>query len=98
MDERDYRAMNAELKNQTAVEWLFNNLYNKDTINDCTLRAFEQAKEMEKQQIIDCSIETTQSCWKSLMENLKKELNFTEEDLQNQKDEAEQYYQETYKK
>jgi hypothetical protein len=53
MDERDYKAMNAELKNQTAVEWLFNNLYNKDTINDCTLRAFKQALKMEKQQIID---------------------------------------------
>ena len=50
MDERDYKAMNAEIKNQTAVEWLFNNLYNKDTINDCTLRAFEQAKEMEKRE------------------------------------------------
>ena len=95
MDERDYKAMNAELKNQTAVEWLYDKLLRQGTLysSDC-----KQAKEMEKQQIIDCSIETTQSCWKSLMENLKKELNFTEEDLQNQKDEAEQYYQETYKK
>jgi hypothetical protein len=36
---------------QTAVEWLFEELYNKDTINDYTIRVFEQAKEMEKKQI-----------------------------------------------
>ena len=35
---------------KTAVEWLFEELYNKETINDYTIRVFEQAKEMEKEQ------------------------------------------------
>ena len=39
------------MKEQTAVEWLFEELYNKDTINDYTIRVFEEAKEMEKEQI-----------------------------------------------
>jgi hypothetical protein len=39
---------------KTAVEWLFEELYNKDTINDYTIRVFEQAKEMEKNYYI-CS-------------------------------------------
>jgi len=38
---------------KTAVEWLFEELYNEDTINDYTIRIFRQAKEMEKQQIED---------------------------------------------
>jgi len=61
------------------------------------LKYSESIKEMEKQQIIDCSIETTQSCWHSLMEELGHELTFTEEDLQSQKNEAEEYYNETFK-
>jgi hypothetical protein len=92
MDERDYRAMNAELKNQTAVEWLFNNLYNKDTINDCTLRAFEQAKKMEKQQIIDAFVDVS----KANCETFK--IPFTNKDEKDFTVIAENYYQETYKK
>jgi hypothetical protein len=42
---------------QTAVEWLFEELYNKDTINDYTIRVFEQAKEMEKEQMRIISID-----------------------------------------
>jgi hypothetical protein len=52
MDERDYKAMNAELKNQTAVEWLEKAiaLY----VERCDLQEdFDKAKQMEKQQIID---------------------------------------------
>jgi hypothetical protein len=41
------------MKEETAVEFLFRILYNKDTINDYRIRVFEQAKEMEEQQIKD---------------------------------------------
>jgi hypothetical protein len=92
MDERDYKAMNAEIKNQTAVEWLFNNLYNKDTINDCTLRAFEQALKMEKQQIIDCFVAVS----KANCETFK--IPFTNKDEKDFTVIAENYFEETYKK
>jgi hypothetical protein len=50
MDERDYKAMNAELKNQTAVEFLVDKWVRQGTLysSDC-----KQALELEKQQIID---------------------------------------------
>lgn len=54
--------------------------------------------EKEKQQIIDSCIETTQGCWGTISEEFKILLTYTEEDLQNQKEEAEQYYNEKYKK
>jgi hypothetical protein len=64
MDERDYKAMNAELKNQTAVEWFdkeLKNLIRQSELTDMSPSEFDekenklikQAKEMEKQQIID---------------------------------------------
>jgi hypothetical protein len=40
------------MKKQTAVEWLEEILYNKEDFNLSEI--FEQAKEMEKQQIINC--------------------------------------------
>lgn len=92
-------------KKQTAVEFLLNLVLGEDSEgNDVRLKdaitfsEINQAKEMEKQQIIDCAIETTQSCWISVMDELGEKLTFTEEDLQNQKDEAEQYYNETFNK
>ena len=39
-----------ENKKQTAVDWLFNDYVNKGLI---TIEAIEQAKKIEKQQIID---------------------------------------------
>lgn len=65
------------------------------------LPAYEKAKELletEKQVIIEAVIETTQSCWISNAEYLGLKLKFTEEDLENQKQEAEQYYQKTFGK
>jgi hypothetical protein len=56
MDERDYKAMNAELKNQTAVEWLMEQLGVNEIVGtdySGLIRIFAEAKEMEKQQIID---------------------------------------------
>jgi len=56
MDERDYKAMNAEIKHErmTAVEWLIEKHFGG--IINCTpefrLYIYE-AKEMEKQQIVD---------------------------------------------
>ena len=42
------------MKKQTAVEWLFKWMIdNKDSIIEERLQAFEQAKEMEKEQIIN---------------------------------------------
>ena len=68
---------------QTAVEWLQNklpSLFEHDD-NDFYKKLFEQAKEMEKQQIIDsfgvgCQVESTR--------------------LIGYQDMAEQYYNETY--
>jgi hypothetical protein len=41
------------MKQQTAVEWLFKWMIdNKDLIIEERLQAFEQAKEMEKEQIV----------------------------------------------
>lgn len=67
---------------QTAVDWLIEMLYNKDTINDYLIRVFEQAKEMEKQQIIDAH-------FSAQMEDLQ----FWDE----AKQEALEYYNETFK-
>lgn len=57
----------------------------------------ESLLKKEREQIINCALETTQNCWKSLAEELKiPEINFTEEDLKNQRNESEQYYNETF--
>ena len=36
---------------KTAVDYIFHTFYNEDNISDYVLRIFEQAKEMEKEQI-----------------------------------------------
>jgi len=52
--------------------------------------------EKEKQMIIDSVIQTTQDCWTSFSDYAGIGLKFTDKDLQNQKDEAEQYYNEKF--
>jgi len=83
---------------QTAVDWLYIELNNQkfwaDPIRCANL--FIQAKAMEREQIMNCCIETTQSCYVAVMVYLNEPLEFTNEDLNNQKLEAEQYYIETY--
>ena len=37
----------------TAVDFIFHTFYNEDNISDYVLRVFQQAKEMEKEQIMD---------------------------------------------
>jgi hypothetical protein len=61
------------------------------------LKILESKLEIEKQQIIDCSIETSQDCFTSVMAYMGQEIVFNEEDLINQRKEAEQYYNETFK-
>ena len=39
------------MKEETAVEFLFRMLYNKDTMNDYLIRVFEQAKEIENKKL-----------------------------------------------
>ena len=51
MDERDYKAMNAEIKNQTAVEYLEEIIYGDKEFS--LSEVFNKAKEMEKQQVIE---------------------------------------------
>jgi predicted GNAT family acetyltransferase len=82
---------------KTAVEFLVEKLNKKGFASVVMDEEIQQAMEMEKKQIIDCCIETTQFCWISILEELNQELVFTDEDLQNQKNEAEQYYNETFK-
>ncbi len=87
---------------QTAVEWLYERLERmipRTDLYDIDKREyFNQAKEMEKQQIIDCCINTTQDCFRMTMEFMGQEIVFTEQDLINQKEEAEHYYNETFNK
>jgi len=83
---------------QTALECFYEKVIDLIGTNKMVDVEFEQAKEMEKQQIIDCSIQTTQDCFISVMNSFGQNINFTEEDLKNQRLEAEQYYNETYKK
>ena len=49
MDERDYKAMNAEIKNQTAVEYIEEIIYGDKEFS--LSEAFAKAKEMEKEQL-----------------------------------------------
>ena len=86
---------------KTAVEKAID-LINKDFEENGRLRfayvqkVLNEAKEMEKQQIIKCAIQTTQECFIAVMQEFNQELHFTDEDLLNQKKEAERYYNETY--
>jgi hypothetical protein len=74
---------------QTAVEWLFEQVCNldwKNLIGDKKQEIFEQAKEMEKEQIKNAWVNAWQE---SFIEPL---------DYQFYEPEAEQYYNETYGK
>jgi hypothetical protein len=69
---------------QTAVEWLIIQMHTHWTNEDVTFQTLlEQAKAMEKEQIIDSFVE----CWK---ENMPEGYEC--------KQSAEYYYNETYKK
>jgi len=81
---------------KTAVEWLTEKLKTEFGFAFSN-NIFEQAKEMEKEQVMNCCIQTTQDCYIAIMEHLNAPLQFTDEDLSNQKLEAEQYYNETFK-
>ena len=92
-------------KQQSAVEWLEEQLFDSLGIELTEHQSkmaneifFKQAKEMFEKQIIDCSIRTTQDCFISLMDYIGQEIVFTKEDLISQRNEAEQYYNETFKK
>jgi hypothetical protein len=67
---------------QTAVDYIFHTFYNEDNISDYVLRIFEQAKEMEKEQIYkalcrghsDCGVFTmTSECEQYYNETFKSE-------------------------
>ena len=70
---------------QTAVEWLFEQLIRKAmvTYDQTTYNAIQQAKAMEKEQIMKARIDGDEN--HTLVGNKRKEY-------------AEQYYNETYKK
>ena len=74
-----------EKSNKTAVEWLFDNLNITGGSDD--MKAFEKAKEMEKQQIIES--------WDNGFAN---GYDLGKHDDQPNPDDAEQYYNETYGK
>ena len=58
-------------KKQTAVDWLLNDYVNKGVI---TIEAIEQAKKIEKQQIIDAyHINPLESKWQNIGEQYYKE-------------------------
>ena len=83
----------------TAVEWLANELEKKGSASlSAHYELFQQAKEMEKQQIINCSIITIQSYFIDSMNWLEEEIVFTENDLKTPKEYAEKYYNETFNK
>jgi len=49
----------------TAVDYIFHTFYNEDNISDYVLRIFEQAKEMEKQQLEKLKDFDTWKEWKN---------------------------------
>jgi hypothetical protein len=74
---------------ETAVEYLYINLLDNPMSNEdviYNIRVFEQAKEMEKQQIKDAWL----SAWKDSMINPLEDKYYEPE--------SEQYYNETFKK
>ena len=75
------KLINQNKMKQTAVEWLFEQVVNR-TERVYFLKELEQAKEMEKEQIIDAFVE----CWK---ENMPEGYEC--------KQSAEEYYNETFK-
>jgi hypothetical protein len=70
------------MSKQTAVEWLIQQLFGDSEIIGCSDELLNQAKEMEKEQIIDACLsnKTTQPVIKKLFEM-----------------QAEKYYNDTYK-
>jgi len=80
---------------QEIIDYLENNtlIDKKVLINKC-----KSKQEKERQDIIDACIKTTQDCWQTISEEFKIPLEFTEEDLKNQREEAEQYFEQTFKK
>ena len=69
----------------TAVEWLFEKLWNTDKDKFTWYAILKQAKEMEKEQIVDAHIEG---------QRVFDDYNHTQWTT----DQAEQYYNETFKK
>jgi len=69
----------------TAVEWLFEKLWNTDKDKFTWYAILKQAKEMEKDQIVDAHIEG---------QRVFDDYNHTQWTT----DQAEQYYNETFKK
>ena len=67
---------------QTAVELIFDELHDKALWSSKMEKIFEQAKEMEKEQIIDAHLK-----------GQREDIDFINE----AKDEAEQYYNQTFK-
>jgi hypothetical protein len=68
---------------QTAVDYILYTFYNEDNISDYVLRIFEQAKEMEKEQIIESYC---QGCF-----------DISKDDGIVPRETAEDYYNETFK-
>ena len=69
----------------TAVEWLQNELFTEEYMRNNLFEIFEQAKEMEKQQIIDAYVDGFKEC-----EKIHEEVFFIQ-------DLSEQYYNENFK-
>jgi hypothetical protein len=69
---------------KTAVEWLFEQLDIVDS--SISYEYFKQAKEMEKQQMIDFATKYDEYCHNSLIQNRHQSIKS-----------AEQYYNETFK-
>ena len=93
---------------QTAVEWYekeVNSLIEKYEAKEISKRdfitmkhnLFYPAKELEKQQIINCCKQTTRDCFISVMKSFGQEIVFTEQDLKNQEEEGKQYYNQKFK-
>jgi hypothetical protein len=82
-------------KEQTAIDWLINAI--EANMDDIPFEVKQQAKSMEKEQIMNCCIQTTQDCYIAIMKYLNAPLEFTDKDLSNQKLEAEQYYNKKYR-
>lgn len=86
------------MEKESSVEWLVIQLDKIGVTKELIGHLIIEAKEIHKQEIIECSIETTQACWIAAMGALGQEMIFCDDDLIDQRNEALEYYESKFSK
>ena len=85
-EQMDHNGLNGLNQTPTAVEWLIEKMLSQDWYTYKSLEYIEQAKEMERQQIIDAITQY----------EIKYNNVFSEQGILNVVNKAEEYYNETF--